>query len=194
MDTAEQSQELLEFFKALADANRLKIIGLLAQQEYSGEDLAAMLDIKPTTISHHLTYLVKAGLVSARPESYYNYYRLEEKALEEKSRRLLSRESLQATVDDIDLDAYDKKVLKNYMTPDGRFKSVPLQQKKLLAVLRFLAEAFEYDRRYAEKEVNEIIKRYHEDTAGLRRDLIEFKFMAREAGGVYWRVRVEEPN
>jgi biotin operon repressor len=193
MGITEQSQELLEFFKALADANRLKIIGLLAQQEYSGEDLAAMLDIKPTTISHHLAYLVKVGLVSARPESYYNYYRLEEKALEEKSRRLLSRESLQAAVDDIDLDAYDKKVVKNYMTPDGRFKSVPLQQKKLLAVLRFLAESFEFDRRYAEKEVNEIIKRYHEDTAGLRRDLIDFKLMAREAG-VYWRIAQPSAN
>ena len=193
MNTMEQSQELLEFFKALADANRLKIIGLLAQQEYTGEDLAAMLDIKPTTISHHLAYLVKAGLVTARPESYYNYYRLEEKALEEKSRRLLSRESLQATVDHIDLNAYDKKIVKNFMMPDGRLKSVPLQQKKLEAILRFLVESFEFDRRYSEKEVNEVIKRYHEDTAGLRRDLIDLKYMAREAG-VYWRLPAGQVN
>jgi len=35
------SDELLVFFKALADASRLKIVGLLASRPYSGEELAA---------------------------------------------------------------------------------------------------------------------------------------------------------
>ena len=40
----EQVNELLKFFKALADANRLKIVGLLAQGEYTVEQMAEMLD------------------------------------------------------------------------------------------------------------------------------------------------------
>ena len=77
----EQITELLAFFKALADANRLKIIGLLAQDEYPVEQIAEMLDLRPSTVSHHLSKLSKAGLVSARSESYYNIYRLETKAV-----------------------------------------------------------------------------------------------------------------
>ncbi|WP_345325136.1 ArsR family transcriptional regulator [Candidatus Villigracilis proximus] len=45
------SDEVVTFFKALADANRLKIIGLLAQQPYSVEELAALLNLKPSTVS-----------------------------------------------------------------------------------------------------------------------------------------------
>ena len=104
------SDELLTFFKALADANRLKIVGLLAQQPYSVEELAALLDLKPSTVSHHLAKLAQVGLVSARTESYYNVYQLDEKALESKSKSLFSQENLAASVADVDADAYDNKV------------------------------------------------------------------------------------
>ncbi len=67
-----ENPELVAFFKALADANRLKIVGLLARQPYSVEELAALLDLKPSTVSHHLSRLAEVGLVSARAESYYN--------------------------------------------------------------------------------------------------------------------------
>jgi len=187
METPDIETELLEFFKALADASRLKIIGLLAQREYSGEELAAFLDIKPSTVTHHLSYLIQAGLVSARAESYYNFYRLESKTLEEKARRLLSRESFQTNVDGVDLDAYDKQVVKNFLTPEGRLKSVPLQRKKLLAILRYIVQSFEVGQRYSEREVNDIIRHFDDDTAGLRRDLVDHHLMTREAS-VYWRI------
>ena len=48
------SDELVSFYKVLADANRLKIVGLLARQAYSVEELAALLKLKPSTVSHHL--------------------------------------------------------------------------------------------------------------------------------------------
>ncbi|MCI0551250.1 MAG: ArsR family transcriptional regulator, partial [Anaerolineae bacterium] len=40
--------ELVTFFKALADASRLKIVGLLAEKPYSVEELAALLNLKPS--------------------------------------------------------------------------------------------------------------------------------------------------
>jgi DNA-binding HxlR family transcriptional regulator len=182
------SEELVTFFKALSDANRLKIIGLLAQKPYSVEELAALLDLKASTVSHHLSKLAKVGLVSAKADSYYNVYQLDEKALELKSRSLFSQENLAASVVDVDADAYDNKVVKDYLRKDGGLKTIPAQRKKLDAVLRHVAKAFKPGKRYSEKQVNEILKNFHADTASLRRELVGSGIMKREGGGGdYWR-------
>src|ERR1051325_11245371 len=73
------SEELVNFFKALADSNRLKIVGLLAEKPYSVEELAALLNLKPSTISHHLARLAEVELVSSHTESYYNVYQLDKR-------------------------------------------------------------------------------------------------------------------
>lgn len=188
MVPVEEMNELLEFFKALADANRLKIVGTLAQGEQTVEQLAEMLDLHPSTVSHHLARLTKAGLVSARAEGYYSVYRLEEKSLEDMARRLLSQETLPAVAADVDMDAYDRKVLNTYMTPEGRLRAMPSQQKKMDVILRHVAQKFAPDRRYSEKQVNEILSEVSDDTAMLRRYLVEFRLMDREGGGgAYWR-------
>jgi len=182
------SDEIVTFFKAFADANRLKIVGLLAQQPYSVEELATLLDLKPSTVSHHLARLAQIGLVSAKTESYYNVYQLDEKALQSKSRDLFSQENLAASIVDVDADAYDNKVVKDYVRKDGSLKTIPAQRKKLEAILRYLVKAFEVNKRYSEKRVNEILSQYHEDTASLRRELVGYGLMKREGGGgEYWR-------
>ncbi len=182
------SEELVTFFKALSDANRLKIIGLLAQQPYSVEELAALLNLKASTVSHHLAKLSQVGLVSAKTESYYNVYQLDEKALEAKSRGIFSQENLAASVADIDAGAYDNKVVKDFVHKDGSLKTIPAQRKKLEAILRYVVKAFEVNKRYSEKKVNEILSGYHEDTATLRRELVGYGLIKREGGGgEYWR-------
>lgn len=180
------SEELVSFFKVLSDANRLKIIGLLAQKPYSVEELAALLNLKASTVSHHLSKLSKVGLVNAKTESYYNVYQLDQKALEEKSRSLFSQEKMSASVADVDVDAYDNKVVKDYIRKDGSLKIIPAQRKKLEAVLRYVAKAFKVGKRYSEKQVNEVLSGYNEDTAFLRRELVGYGLMKRE-DGEYWR-------
>ncbi|HEY46333.1 MAG: ArsR family transcriptional regulator [Anaerolineae bacterium SM23_ 63] len=179
-------QPLLGFFKALADANRLKIVGLLAKEDFTVEQLAAMLGLRPSTISHHLSRLAKAGLVSARAEGYYNLYRLETSKLETMARQLLSRETLPAVAADVDLKAYDRKVLSDFSNPDGSLKIIPAQRKKLTIILRHIAKSFEPEVRYLEKEVNQILARFHEDTATLRRELVGAGLLERHRGE-YWR-------
>lgn len=187
------NDEIVTFFKALADSNRLKIVGLLAQHPYSVEELAALLNLKASTVSHHLAKLSEVGLVSARADSYYNVYQLDEKALETKSRSLFSQENLKASVSDVDLDAYDSKVVGDYTRKDGSLKTIPAQQKKLEAILRYVVKAFKVGKRYSEKQVNEILSAYHEDTASLRRELVGCGLMKREGGGgEYWRIESEE--
>lgn len=179
--------ELLGFFKALADESRLKIVGLLTQQSCSVEQMAAILNLKPATVSHHLARLSEAGLVAARAEGYYNVYSLDLDALHRMAERLLSSDALPRAAEDLDLDAYDRKVLAAFSHPDGTIREFPAQQKKFLVIVRHVLQAFEFGRRYAEKDVNEIISRFHPDTASLRRAMVEYRFMARE-NGVYWRV------
>jgi len=184
-DKLPNNEQLLTFFKAMADANRLKIVGLLAQQPYTVEQLAALLGLRPSTISHHLKVLSEARLVSARAESYYNVYHLEQAALESMAQGLLSSETLPAAAAQVDRQAYDQMVLRNFLLPDGSLKSIPAQRKKREAVLHHILKAFEAGRRYPEKEVVAILERYHKDTATLRRELIGYGLMRREYGE-YW--------
>ena len=181
--------ELLNFFKALSDGNRLKIIGLLAQKPCSVEQIADLLGLGASTTSHHLSRLAKAGLVEARADGHYYIYSLKTEALEEMARRLLTREDLPRLSEEVDLDAYDRKVLKSFTDEEGRITAFPAQEKKYLALLRYVLKAFEPGVRYSEKQVNEILARFNDDTATLRRSLVEYKMMDRQGGGgEYWRV------
>jgi len=181
------TQELLNFFKALSDANRLKIAGLLARSPLTVEQIAEMLAIHPSTVSHHLSRLTKAGLVSARAEGYYSVYQLETQVIDAMAQRLLERETLPAVSEDVDVDAYDRKVLRNFLTSDGHIKEFPAQEKKLEVVLRYVLKSFEPGMRYTEKQVNDILMRFNKDYSFLRRSLIESRMLSREAGGAsYW--------
>jgi hypothetical protein len=182
MDTLESPPDLVRFFKALADESRLRIVGLLAGNSYSGEVLAEMLELKPATVSHHLARLAEAGLVTARMEGHSKLYSLRLDSVHAMANRLLARDSLPQAARDLEGAAYDRKVLNDFWLPDGTLKKIPAQQKKLLAVLRHLLAAFEPGRVYPEKEVNAILARVHPDTASLRRAMIEYKLMVRDAG------------
>jgi ArsR family transcriptional regulator len=74
-----------QIFKALADATRLEILGLLAAA--SGPrcvcELEAGFDLKQPTISHHLRVLREAGLVRAERRGLWVYYSVERGRLRE---------------------------------------------------------------------------------------------------------------
>ena len=83
----------------------------------------------------------------------------------------------------------ERKVLSTFTAPDGRIKAFPVQEKKFLVLLRHVLKAFDPGIRYTEKRVNQILAHYSEDTARLRRALVDHNFMAREGGGgKYWRI------
>jgi len=183
------SEELVTFFKALADSNRLKIVGLLAEKPYSVEELAALLKLKPSTVSHHLSKLAEAELVNSHAESYYSVYQLDKDMLEKKKRTMFSQAELSTVAAEVDADAYDSKVIRDFTRRDGSLKTIPAQRKKLDAILRYVVKSFDVGKRYGERRVNEILSKYHEDTATLRRELVGSGLMEREGGGgEYWRV------
>ena len=79
-----------------------------------------------------------------------------------------------------------ENVLKNYIVKDKIIK-IPRAEKKKIIILQYLLLKFQRNKRYTEKEVNEIIKNLHEDFVSLRRYLIQYGFMDREDNGsAYW--------
>ena len=182
------------FFKALADENRLKIVGLLAQDRYAGEVLAERLGLTPATVSHHLARLAEAGLVESQMDGHAKLYRLRLDVVHGLANRLLARDALPQTAERLLADdappvlsAFDAKVLKDFIQPDGTLHQIPVSQKKLQVVLRHIVQRFEPGKRYTEKALNAELAKVHPDTASLRRAFIEYKLMAR-GGGEYWRL------
>jgi hypothetical protein len=182
----EEFQILLQFFKVLADETRLRMLGILANGEKSVEELAALLALRAPTISHHLARLKELDLIGMRPEGNTHVYWLNSETLRRSSQGLLSSEKMASLVDDVESDAWERKVMKDFFE-GTRLKEIPASRKKRSVILRWLANQFEPDHHYKESEVNEIIQRHHPDAAFLRRELIGEKLMQRE-NSMYWRV------
>ncbi|MEJ2010986.1 MAG: metalloregulator ArsR/SmtB family transcription factor [Anaerolineales bacterium] len=179
---------LLETLKALADHNRLRILGLLARQPYAVEQLAALLDLRASTVSHHLARLAHAGLVSAQADGYYSVYRLELDTLQSTAQTLLTPENLEQLAEEVDLTAYDRRVLGEYLRDDGKLSEIPTQPRKRAVVFRHLLDAFKPGQQYSETQVDEILARFHPDAAPLRLELVRRGWLARE-GSIYQRVQ-----
>lgn len=189
--------ELQEFFKALAEPKRLRIVGLLAQQPYNGEQLAALLELSESTVSHHLSYLVHAGLVTAEAQGYYNVYTLRMDKINTIARQLMSRDELPKLAAEVNMDAFDEKIVANFTTADGRIKSFPAQPKKMEIIVRYVAKRMAQDldpnARYTEKQINEYLAKLNPDTSYLRRSLVDYGHLGRDsAGREYWIVARED--
>jgi hypothetical protein len=193
---------ILTFFKALADENRLKIVNLLNEREYNVGELAEIMGLSESTISHHLSKLRPTGMLNLRTHGNQHFYVLNKNMLKRFGQQIASLEAIdfgvdksqpdKAWIDKLDLSDPDKKVLWDY-TENGCLRQIPMKQSKLLAIVRWLVLQFEPNRFYTEQEVNEIIKPIHEDYAGLRRDMIGFGFLRREpAGTKYWLTPEDE--
>jgi DNA-binding MarR family transcriptional regulator len=179
-------QILLDFFKALGNESRLKLVGILAQRECSVEELAALLHLKEPTVSHHLAKLKSLDLVSLTPQGNTHLYRLNLARLQTLTKEMFEPEQLQSLTADVQVADWEIKVLKSFVEND-RIIEIPASRKKRLVLLKWLVQKFEIDRDYPELELNAILKTYHEDSATLRREFIGYKLMTR-ADGIYRRL------
>jgi ArsR family transcriptional regulator len=72
--------DLETLFKALADRTRLRLIQMLGDEELCVCDCVEVLKTNQPKVSRHLAYLRRAGLVTARRDGKWTYYRLVEPA------------------------------------------------------------------------------------------------------------------
>lgn len=86
--------------------------------------------------------------------------------------------------------------IQNYLNAQGQVTIWPSKRNhfnRQKLILEFLAEQFDFDRQYTEKEVNEILNHHHTfaDHALLRRELFSNKLLNRTRDGrAYWRCNI----
>jgi hypothetical protein len=176
-------------FKALGHPSRLLILNLVRMKPRHGQELAEILRLNPGTVSHHLSKLADAGLLTSEKDQYYQVYSLAGDLLDRTIGEMafMPQSGLEAQVEE---DAYREKVLRTFFRR-GRLVSIPAQLKKRQIVIERLAQEFEPDRAYTEREINQVLVEYHDDVATLRRGLIEHKLMGRDHG-IYRRTPARE--
>lgn len=179
--------EAIRLFKCLADKSRLQILKSLAVEDMYVERLAERLGLTAPTISFHLKKLSDAGAVTAYKNQYYMMYSLNKKIFQTSMLDILQQESDEAQKQ-VQRDAdYRQRVIDAFFEY-GKLKSIPTQLKKKRIVLEVIAEAFELDRIYSEREVNIIIADFHDDFCTIRRDMVSEKLLGRN-GMEYWRIK-----
>jgi hypothetical protein len=181
----QQQERLLSFFKVMGNADRVKISAVLLDHPATLRDLVAKFGLKEPTLLEHLAALRSLNLVTATIQDQQTIYAFDHKALYALNREMLSRENQPTAVDTLENND-DRKILQNFFEGD-RLVIIPEGRKKFHVLLNWLITQFEEGVHYTEKQVNEIIMRYNEDYATLRRGLIDAQLMERDHG-VYWRV------
>lgn len=75
---APATRDLDVLFKGFADPTRIRILNLLTAGELCVCDIVQLLDLPQPTISRHLAYLRRVGLVTATRDLRFAYYQLAE--------------------------------------------------------------------------------------------------------------------
>ena len=180
-----ETPTMLDFVKALSDADRLRMIGVLAQHSATVREVASELKLTFRQAFDHLSHLEFVGAVRKTDDHYV----LDTKALESLSKNQFSGER-ETYIPAPELDEKTRKVLKTYLNADGSIRQIPSAADRPVQfriILEYLVQAFIPGVDYTEKEVNTLIKRFNEDTAGLRRDLVDAGLLGRESNGSrYW--------
>jgi hypothetical protein len=186
-----EEPEILPFVKAMASAERLRIVGVLTRGPATQAEIMEQLHLPLREVFNHLAFLVHVGVIRETD----GRYDLDEKTIESLARGQF--EGKRTTyVPDENLEEDARRVLKNFLNADGTIKEIPHPGSKskrinqLLIILHYVVDSFAFDTDYTEKEVNAILRRFHLDTASLRRYLVDHDLMARESDGTrYWRVK-----
>ncbi len=177
--------DLAHLLMVIADQTRLRILGAISTEPRTGKELAALLDLTPPTISHHMRKLTEAGIVLAERDAQRQWYRLNAEFLLEARRTPLvdAGPPLEAAAaGDDDEDArFRSKVIRDFFIGE-RLKELPAQRKRRVIVLQHLTFLFDPDRTYKESEVNDLLRPAWDDVATLRRELVDYGFMQRDRG------------
>jgi hypothetical protein len=180
----EQNEIMRDFVKTLSQPDRLRVIGVLAQKTATTKEIAEILDLPVRQIFQNLAMLEHSGIVHKQNQ----VWSLDPKNIENISRQQFENLPSEKYTSATEVADKTRKILASYLNPDGSIKQIPSDATKLRVILDYLLQNFSQGTIYTEKEVNQIIRHYHTDTAGLRRDLIDRGMLQRKSdGSQYWR-------
>ena len=71
-----KNEDIAIIFKALSDPRRVRIVKLLQDGEKCACELIEKMDMPQSTLSYHMKVLCRSGIVKAREEGKWTYYRV----------------------------------------------------------------------------------------------------------------------
>ncbi|MBX3059974.1 MAG: metalloregulator ArsR/SmtB family transcription factor [Anaerolineae bacterium] len=169
-------EALLDFFKAVGQPDRLRILGKLANKPATVPELAEALSMKETAVSRHLRAMQTAGLVARHQVAFTETFTFIQSGLD----------TLNEIVDgNMVPESLEERVLREYIV-NGRLRAIPLKAEERMIILRWMANKFEPGHRYTETEVTELVQQYYDKPLTLRRILADNRFLI-HTGRQYWR-------
>jgi hypothetical protein len=179
----EHTPEPRELLALLAQPDRLRALAAVALGAETLPEVAERAGLEPRAAARALSRLVAGGLLEGGGKGY----RVRDETL---------RAAARPAADEPEpAEESGNEVLRRFIHK-GRLLAMPAAHSKRLVVLDHLAGLFEPGRRYPEREVNELLGRYHPDYAMLRRYLVDGGFLDRadepapsgsRSVKVYWR-------
>ena len=159
----------------LADDDRLKVVAALALGATTTAEVRTASGLDARGAGRALARLEDAGLVVAEAGGWL----LDLEPLREAAR------TAAPPAEDYGTDAETAKVLRSFLR-EGRVVRMPAQRSKRLVLLDHIVQVFEPGERYAENDVNAMLRAFSDDYVTIRRYLVDEDLLSREAG-VYWR-------
>ena len=161
----------------LGNEERLRVVAAIALGARTVDEVVRTGGLEPKDVRRSLPRLIAAGVVEQRDGLHVNVKPFRDAARDRPPRE---RELPDATPE-------QARVLRNFVE-SGRLRALPVHASQRRVVLTYFADRFEPAVDYAEADVNDVLRRFHDDYASLRRHLIDERLLTRSAG-VYRRAR-----
>ncbi|MDX1658753.1 MAG: DUF2087 domain-containing protein [Nitriliruptorales bacterium] len=163
------------FFKLLLDPERLAVVGAVATERRTVEDIVEHTGIDRRVVLETIAALVDGHLATEEEDGY----QLDRQALVEVAQRLPQPAPAAGAVFHGMTEA-EREILSRFFRGE-ELVEIPASRSKRQVVLERVALEFEPGRRYTEPEVNMIVGGFHDDHASLRRHLVDEGLLDREA-------------
>jgi hypothetical protein len=171
--------DALAAFALLADEVRLRVVAAAVLEPGTTDDIATRSGVTQRQALTALGKLEAGGLVRRDNSGAWSFD-------VDELRRIAREARPRAQPDDVgDVDESTGAVLRTFLR-GGRLTQIPTQHSKRLIVLDHICRVFEIGVRYPERDVNALLRIFHDDYAALRRYLVDEGLLARERN-VYWR-------
>ncbi|GAA0944708.1 DUF2087 domain-containing protein [Virgisporangium aurantiacum] len=162
----------------LAEPDRLRVFAAVVLGAATPADVVNATGLPVRTVMAALRRLEQGGLVGAAGDALVAEVSAFKDAVREHG-------TPAAPAEPMDPDRQRDAVLRTFIV-DGRIPHLPSAWAKRRVVLEHIVLAFEPGVKYPEKDVNAILRAWHDDHAALRRYLVDESLLDR-ADGEYWR-------
>ena len=177
-DRAEALDRAGELLGLLAEPDRLRVVAALALGARTAAEVVDAAGLPAKAALRSLTRLEAGGLAESTKDGWV----LRAEVLKDVARAAAPPEGS----DDFGTADRGATAVLRAFVKDGRLTSIPSHRGKRLVVLDHVARVFEPGVRYPEREVNAMLRAFHDDVAALRRYLVDEGLLSR-AAGEYWR-------